>query len=134
MPKGFTRKDIADVQLDQRHARALDGIEQRDAGVRVGAGVEHDARQLPGRMLTSGFVDRIDQGAFVVALLKHQTQAMALAGPLAQLLHVGKRLRAVDLRLARAEKVQIGAVENVDATRHGCAIRRGDDRLCVPLA
>ncbi len=37
---------IADVQLQQRHARAFDGIHQGNAGVGVGAGVEDQTRQF----------------------------------------------------------------------------------------
>ncbi len=48
-------------------------------------------------------------------------EAEALGGRAAQLLHVGERGVAVFLRLARAEQVQIGAVEDVDGLWHGPA-------------
>ena len=112
---------IADMQLDQGHARAFDGVVQRHAGVRVGPGVEHHASQASCRVHAPGLVQGIDQLAFVVALAEIKRKAIGRAGALTQRLHVGQGLAAIDLRLARAQQVQVGAVQN----HHGFHRRSG---------
>src|SRR2546430_12528720 len=50
--EALARMHVADVQLHQRHARALDGIQQGHAGVGVGGGVEDQAGQAADRKST----------------------------------------------------------------------------------
>ena len=54
----------------------------------------------------------VDQIALVVALAKLQHQPVARTGLQAQGLDIGKRVRPVHSGLARAQQVQVGAVEN----------------------
>ena len=55
--EGFTRMYVADVQLNERHARAFDGVVQCYAGMGVSASVEDDACQRTGSLCSAGFVN-----------------------------------------------------------------------------
>jgi hypothetical protein len=68
--------------------------------------------RVPGGVQAAGFVDPVHQLAFVVALAEVQLQPVRGAGFFAQLLDVGQRGRAVHGGLARAEQVEVGAVED----------------------
>ena len=43
VPKAFTRMNIADMQLHQRHSRSLDGIENSHTGMGVSGGIDDDS-------------------------------------------------------------------------------------------
>src|SRR5947207_8136651 len=64
MTKVFACKDVADVHLDNWQADGGDGVADSERGVGVGAGVYHDA----GGVVSGGFLDRIDNFAFVIGL------------------------------------------------------------------
>jgi len=68
------------------------------------------------------------------ALLGQQDEVHCVPeGLAAQLLHVGKGVGAVDVRLARTQQVQVGAVEDEDGFAHGRgAAATGKGRLCGP--
>src|SRR5205823_757747 len=100
-------EDIRDVDFDDRLARATQGIGERQAVVRERARVDDD--RIAGRAL---FFDPVDQLAFVVRLQAGEHE-LELTGTLVeQLFQVGKRLGAVDFRLAAAQRPKIWAVEN----------------------
>src|SRR5262245_64737814 len=113
--KPLAREEVADVDLDHRYVDRGDGVANGDRGVGIGAGVDND----PGGLLSAGGVDRIDDLAFVVRLQKFDLEGMAAGGLAAKLLHVLERGTAIGVGLARAEEVEIGAVEDVDGFRHG---------------
>src|SRR5213082_517807 len=100
-------EDIRDMDFDDRLARATQGIGERQAVVRERARVDDDC--VAGRAL---FFDPVDQLAFVVRLQAGEHE-LELTGTLVeQLFQVGKRLGAVDFRLAAAQRPKIWAVEN----------------------
>src|SRR5262245_49241254 len=113
--KPLAREDIADVDLDHWHIDRGDGVADGDRGVGIGAGVDDD----PGGLLGAGGVDRIDDLALVVRLQEFDLEGVAAGGLAAKLLHVLERGAAIGVRLARAEEVEVGAVEDVDGFRHG---------------
>ena len=114
VPEWFAGKYIADVQLHQRHACAFDGIVQRYAGVGVSACIQHHACQLAGGVQAPGIVQGIHQGAFVVALAKVQRPAVAGARLFAQFSDIVQCSRTVNARLACAQQVEVGAVEDTN--------------------
>ncbi len=116
--KRLAGKHVANVQLQQRHACALDGIHQRNAGVRIGTGVQNHPGQCALGVQATGFVNPVQQLPLMVALVKAQRQAVARAGHLAQLLHIGQGVRPIDLRLTRAQQVEIGAIEHKNRLAH----------------
>jgi hypothetical protein len=61
----------------------------------------------------------------MVRLPELKVKAMALGGVAAKHLDVLEGRSPIDLRLARAQEVEIGAVENVSGLRHGKVRGRG---------
>ena len=83
--------------------------------MRVRARVD-DGRRRP---LLAGAVDAADQLALAVALETFDADAEGCAERGDVPLDVGQRGMPVNLRLARAEQIEIGAVEQQDVF-HGC--------------
>src|SRR5215468_9101492 len=125
--KIFAREDVADVHLDHRHRDRRNRVADRDRGVGISARIDDDAGGLAG----GGPVDQIDDLALVVRLAELDRELVAPRGLAAKLLYVLERRAAIGLRLARAEEIEVGAVEDVDGFRHGRSCRR--DRGSVPL-
>ena len=99
--------DVGDVQLDDRAGKHLQRVEDRDRGEGEAGRVDDDAGALVDRL-----VDPVDDLALAVRLVEANGR---VAGRLAaHRLDLGERRRAVDLRLALAEPVQVRAVEDVD--------------------
>lgn len=109
VPEGLAPVDVGDVDFHDGKIACRQRVPDRNGSMRVGGRVDHD----PGSFGT-GFMDEIDQRAFVVALVEADVQPGALTGLGAEALHVLQGLVSVDLRLARAEKVEVRAVEDID--------------------
>ena len=95
----------------------------------VGAGVQHDADGL-----AAGGVDGVHQRALVVGLEALDVEPVRVGGVLGELLDVGQRGRAVLLRLAGAEEVQVGAVEDKDGAAAGFGGGGGFSHDCKSIA
>ena len=113
------------MDFDHRRADRLDCIVERDAGVGEGAGVEQHG--LGADRLR--FVKPINEMAFVVGLAQINLEAQFARAIFEHAGKVIQRGRAVDLRLACSEQVEIGAVEDEDGIRHRALPRRRS--LCV---
>ena len=106
--------DGADVDLHSWDGDGLEGVENRDARVRVGRRIDDDAVDLAVSLL-----DLVDDAALMVGL-EDLDLVKALHGAclLADLDQVVVVIVAVDARLANAEHVEVGAVD--DECFHGC--------------
>ena len=96
-----------------------------------------DAKQLPAtrdriadmihpddrQAVASYLLRAIDDRAFVIALEAVELQAEFLRLRLQAGFDVGQRGRTVDVRLARAEQVQVGAVDDEDFAHSNCSWR-----------
>lgn len=104
----------ADVYLDSRDGDGLEGVEDRHARVCVGRRVDDDAVDL-----AVGLLDLVDDVALVVGL-ENLDLVKALRGArlLADLDQAVVVVAAVDTRLANAEHVEVGAVD--DECFHVC--------------
>src|SRR3546814_199571 len=71
-------------------------------------GIDHDAGGLD-----AGFLDPVDELAFMVALAEDEAEGQPVAGLAAQGLDVGEGGAAINFRLALAQKVQVGTVQNI---------------------
>ena len=78
------------------------------------AGIDDDARGA-----LAGAVNPVDDLVFAIALMELDREPELLADAPAVRLDVGERLAAVDLRLALAEQVEIGSVQDNDDRVHG---------------
>jgi hypothetical protein len=84
-----------------------------------GTGVDDDADGL-----LTGLVDPVDDLVFAVRLVEADLEVELLAQRPAGILDIGQRLRAVDVRLALAEQVQVRAVEDIDEAGQGSSLAR----------
>ena len=107
--KRLARMGVRQVQLDHRHSRGRDRVAQRDGRVGIGTRVQDHAVGAGSRR-----VQRIDQRAFVIALLESHRDAEITGQRPAGGFDVGESVTAVDVRLARAEQVQVRSVQNED--------------------
>ena len=106
--------DGADVDLDGGDGDGLEGVEDCDARVRVGGRVDDDAVDL-----TVSLLDLVDDAALVVGLEDFDlVKALRGACLLADLDQAVVVVAAVDARLANAEHVEVGTVD--DECFHGC--------------
>jgi hypothetical protein len=108
------------VHLDAGHADGPERIVEGERRVRERAAVE----QQP-RVGAAALADAIEQIALVVRLEGVDLDAELLATRLEAPVDVGERLLAVDLRLARAEQLEIRPREDEDAGLQSSAMSFG---------
>lgn len=110
----FAGLDGADVDLDGRDGDGFERVQDGYAGVRVSRRVDDDAVDLAVSLL-----DFVDDAALVVGL-EDLDLVKALCGAclLADLDQAVVVVAAVDARLANAEHVEVGTVD--DECFHGC--------------
>src|ERR1700730_8239609 len=114
MPMQFvSRVDVGNMHLDDRSFEDLERVEHRDGRERVCRWVDYDRIGLLPRRL-----NEIDQGPLMIRLMKRQMGAGGIRKLLTARLDGGKRGRAVYVRLAHAQKVEIRTVQNHQARRH----------------
>ena len=105
--------NVRDVHFDDGPAEHLERIEDRYRREAVAGGVDHNARARADRL-----VDPVDQDPLGIGLPELEREA-ELPGPLAtHRLDLGKRRGAVNMGLAGAEQVQIGAVQDEHGLAH----------------
>src|SRR5579862_42297 len=115
LPEAFARVDIGDVNFDDRHLHRQERVENGDRGRRIAGRIKND----PGGFFCQRLLDPAHQFAFAVRLAEDDVEAEAVGGRAAKFFDVGKRRVAVFFRLAHAQKVEIGSVEDVKGLRHG---------------
>lgn len=110
----LARLDGTDVDLDGGDSDGLEGVQDGNAGVCVSCRVDDDAVDL-----AVGLLDLVDDAALVVGLEDLDlVKALCGAGLLADLDQAVVVVAAVDARLANAEHIEVGAVD--DESFHGC--------------
>lgn len=105
--------DVGNVDLDDRDANGADAIGQGDGGVGIASGVHHHGVEL-----TVGLLQLIDQHAFVVGLEIDNFMLCETLTELRQIVFEGDI--TIDFRLALAEKIEVGTVEDEDF--HGIVV------------
>ena len=80
----------------------------------IGGRIDDDA----GGLFQARFLDEGDELALDVRLAEHHVEAEALGGVTAQALDIGQSRRAVFLRLAQAQHIEVGSVEDIDRLGH----------------
>lgn len=114
--EGLSRVHIGDVQLDEWDVHSQQSIANRDTGMGESARVDDDYVDV-----TSGLMDTVDDGALPIRLegieLGPEIRALLLRG----FDDVVEGRTAVQLRLSRAEQIEVWAVDEEDAANH-CAV------------
>ena len=109
LAEGLPRVDVGkmDFRDGQRRNRA-DGVVDGDRGVGIGTGIDDDSGALAARLLNP-----VDQLAFVVGLPENDFQTVRFGALFDRILDIGKRLPAIDFRLAAANQIEVRPVEDV---------------------
>jgi hypothetical protein len=106
---GLARVAVRHVHLDHREGHGLDAVVQRDAVLGESARVDDGARRVVDVLL-----HEVEQRAFVIRLEDHQLAFHLARERLQLLVDLREGGAAVDVRLAAAEEVQIGSVQDED--------------------
>ncbi|KAL1956998.1 hypothetical protein VTO42DRAFT_6487 [Malbranchea cinnamomea] len=109
-PPLLARMHVADVQLNEGDANASEGVPDGDGCVREGARIDDDTVHA----LCAGGLNPVDDGTLVVGLECLQIGGKGGGVRDAVSFDVGKRRSAVDMGLASAQKVEVGAVDQED--------------------
>jgi len=109
LAKGFARIHIADMYFDEWQVDGQQGVTQCDTCMGECAGVQDN--EIGG---TAGLLDPVHEFGLRIAL--ECGKAMAEVGGLGRhlLFNLSQRRAAVDIRFARAEQVQVRAVDEQD--------------------
>src|SRR5437588_11824571 len=97
------------MDLDDRHGEGQHRVAQGDRRVRVGPGVNDDGGGGLPRL-----VEPVDELTLVVRLPAVDIQAEFARESRNRSVDVRQRGRAVNLRLALAEEIEVGAIEDED--------------------
>jgi hypothetical protein len=104
----FARMHIRQVDLDECYLRREECVANRDAGVGIGRRVDDDEVDL----IDPGLLDAIDDVALAVRLEGLQRDTFLLSKVDQIPVDLGECVGTIDYRLARAEQVQIGAMDD----------------------
>src|SRR5215467_2501547 len=113
----LARVNVRDVNLHHRQREGLEAIVQGERIVGESAGIDDHAggsRRL--------FLQEVDDLALAVALEERQFNFQLRGVRLHEVVEVGERLRAVNVRLALAEQVEVRPVDDDDLA-HAIALR-----------
>ena len=109
---GLAGLGVRHVHLDARHGHRLEGVVERDRRVRVRARVEENRVEPLAR-----FGDPVAERPLVVRLAAVDRRAELARAGAQTLVKVGERLFAVDVGLARPQKLEVRAREAKDPGR-----------------
>ncbi len=110
----FALVRIRNVQFDDRLLDHVERIEDRDRRMRKSRRIDDDAGGA-----VDGAVDPLDELRFAVRLMEGDHEPARLGPSPAHFLDLGQRRRAVDVRFAPAEQIEVGTVQNKDGFAHG---------------
>ena len=106
MAKRLAGMNIRQMQFDGRNGDRADGVHQRHGGMGIGTRVKDDPIICAARR-----VDRIEQRAFVVALVKCDGHAALTGGILTCRFYISEGCTPIHFGLARAEKIEVWSVQ-----------------------
>ena len=112
----LARGDVGHVDLEHRERHRLDRVVQRHAVLRQRGRIEQRAVER-----VDALVQLVDEHALVVRLQRLELDAALVSEAMQPLVDLRQGRRAVDVRLAAAEQVQVGAVQ--DQEFHGSSRR-----------
>ena len=104
-PERFAGVRIADVNFNGGNPDRLQRIEQCDAGVRIGAGIDHD----PVRGMI-GCLNAVNKISFMIGLVNFNVNALSVSMGNDFLAKSSVSLISVNLRFPKSEQIQIRSV------------------------
>src|SRR5580658_380038 len=116
MPESFALVHVGNVHLDDWAGEGVQRVEDGDRGMGEGGGIDDDARRA-----LAGAMYEVDDLVFAIALMELDRKPQLFADAAAVGFNVGQRFMAVNLRLALAEQIEIGTVQDNDDRTHGAS-------------
>ncbi len=113
VPEFLTLMNVRDMNLDYRCIKRAQRVEDRDRGVGERGRVDGDATGGVPRL-----VNPVDDLVLVVALVEAEVERQLPGQGAAVALDIGQGLVAVDVGLAPAEQVEVGAVQHINEAAH----------------
>jgi hypothetical protein len=104
--------DVGDMHLDDRAFAGLQRVQHRHGEMAETGGIDDDPSRLP-RLLNP-----VDHLVLTVGLAEFEGKAVAGGDLAARGLDVGQGLGSIDVRLALAQKIQVGPVQQIDGLGH----------------
>src|SRR5208282_5662073 len=118
-PEVLALMHVGDVHFDDGPFESMERVEDGDRRVGEGSRIDDDAGRASPR-----FVDPVDDLVLAIALMELDLEPELAADAPAIRLDLGEHLAAVNLRLALAEQVEIGTVQDSDNRAHAIPRRR----------
>jgi hypothetical protein len=110
--------NIGNVHLIKWYGNPCEGVTQCNTGMGQASGIDDNGLHPFG----TGSMNTVDQGAFMIALKAGKASPGTgdhITGSRDDILQGGF---AIDFRLSRTEKVQVGAIEHENIFRHDCLV------------
>src|SRR5207247_1375347 len=107
LPEGFAPENVREMDLNNRQIGREEGIEQSNGGGRIAGRIYDDTGGAASRLLYPA-----DQFALMIGLPEIDRQAPPLGMLPTRCLDLRESLTAINLRLATAQQVQVGSVED----------------------
>src|SRR6202049_1024246 len=102
------------MHFDDGPVHCVQCIQQSDRAMRIGTRIDDDTAAL----LTS-LLDPIDQHAFMIGLAENDLEPMLPSARSDAFFDVGQRGAAINLRLSRAEEIEIRPIKDIYGEDHG---------------
>ena len=108
LAKSFAAVDVRKMHFNEGDGNSSQCVAYGDAGVGIGGGVDDDEIDF----VFTGFVDKVDKGAFMIVLDVFELVAEVLRHAFQAKFDVFQGVVAVVFGLAAAEQIQVGAVND----------------------
>jgi deoxyribodipyrimidine photo-lyase len=119
MAEALALMHVGDVDLYHRPVESVQRVKDGNGRVREGGWIDDNPAAC-----VACFMDPVDQLILTVRLVIPDCKAMCLRSLRAKRLNVSHRVATIDFRLALAQQVQIGAVEDENRLGHGRFFRK----------
>ena len=125
----LTLVNVGYVNFDHRAIKRVQGIQNGHRRVRIGGGIDDNARCRCARLLHP-----IDKLPFVVGLVEPDRQAQIFGQGRAKFGDIIKRLRAIDFGLTQTKQIKVRAVKYENWLRHGAILTTFASRIAILAA
>lgn len=117
MPEGFACCSLTQVNFDDGRFYSANGVMQSDRCMGKCSRVENNCTRIDVCVMQP-----VNQLAFMIGLPKDDVEPQVTRMCRASLFNLAQGECAVDFRLARAQKIEVRTIEDVNGSGHGLAL------------